>query len=149
VTRREELLPEIRRLRDVEGLMWREIGARLGLSLKTVHDYYSDPTNQRHRERHARWAVKDYGTCGDCRGPMSGSAIRRGYTRCGRCRVARWRKVRDRMVEMRRDGMNNVDIAAALDVSVAAVANALCRERKRDPSIPSSPYMRRGGRVAV
>lgn len=146
MTRREELFPEIKRLREVEGLMWREIGECLGLSLKTVHDYYTDPTNERHRARHARWALKDYGTCEDCGGRMSGSAVRKGYARCGGCRVARLRNGRERMVEMRREGMNNKDIAAALGVTVPAVSNVLCRERKGDPSIPPAPYMQPGGR---
>jgi DNA-directed RNA polymerase specialized sigma24 family protein len=36
VTRREQLYPEIRRLREDEGLKWREIGERLGIPLKTA-----------------------------------------------------------------------------------------------------------------
>jgi hypothetical protein len=54
MTNRERLYPEIKRLREVEGLMWREIGERLGLSLKTVHDYYSDPDGSKARARARR-----------------------------------------------------------------------------------------------
>jgi hypothetical protein len=84
VTRREELLPEIRRLRDVEGLMWREIGARLGLSKATAHAYYSDPTGDVARARKA----KKNGRCVDCRAETKASGAAVPPERCRTCNAA-------------------------------------------------------------
>lgn len=61
MTKRERLYPEIKRLRDDEGLTWREIGERLGMSLKTAHEYYSDPRGERYAERQARYRATDFG----------------------------------------------------------------------------------------
>ncbi len=70
MTRREELYPVIARLRDQEGLMWREIGARLGLSRSIVQEYYADPTGEKVRARKDRYR----GSCVDCGAPTDGSA---------------------------------------------------------------------------
>jgi hypothetical protein len=62
MTRREQLYPEIQRLREVEGLMWREIAERLDIALPTAHEYYSDPDGVGVRARKA----KTDGACVDC-----------------------------------------------------------------------------------
>jgi len=76
---RERLYPEIKRLREDEGLKWREIGERLGISLKSAHEYYMDPTGEKMRARKAR---KD-GNCADC----GARTVSDGKTpeRCGPC----------------------------------------------------------------
>lgn len=58
---RQQMRPRIVELRE-RGLTFAQIGARLGLSRTTVHDYYSDPTGERARARKA----KTNGTCRDC-----------------------------------------------------------------------------------
>jgi hypothetical protein len=59
---REERCREIRRLRDEEGLLFREIGERLGLNFRTVADYYNDPDGSKVRARKAKMA----GSCEVC-----------------------------------------------------------------------------------
>lgn len=62
MTKRERLYPEIKRLREDEGLMWREIGERLGIALTTAQDYYADPTGEKARVR----KLKNARACLDC-----------------------------------------------------------------------------------
>jgi hypothetical protein len=87
VTRREQLYPEIKRLREDEGMAWKEIGQRLGLARSTAHDYYSDPDNSKHMERHRRWQEKDAVAerCSRCSSPISGRTVRKGGSICGGC----------------------------------------------------------------
>lgn len=63
MTRREQLYPEIRRLREDEGLVWREIGERLGIALQTAQSYYADPTGEEDRARKAKFD-RPCGACG-------------------------------------------------------------------------------------
>jgi hypothetical protein len=83
MTKRERLYPEIKRLRERDGLTWREIGERLGVSLTTACDYYLDPTGDSARARKA----KTNGACRDCGQPTTsdGSYI---PERCRPCRFA-------------------------------------------------------------
>jgi hypothetical protein len=100
MTRREQLYPEIKRLREVEGLTWREIGERLGLSLKTAHGYYTDPDGSKHLERHRHWNAKDRvaGQCARCPAPISGRTVRTGGSLCVPCwRAEQARSKRERM----------------------------------------------------
>jgi hypothetical protein len=94
MTKRELLYPELKRLREDEGLIWREIGERIGLSLRTASQYYLDPTGDKIR---ARKALKD-GTCLDC----GGRTVSDGGTtpkRCNGCaKVARKVWTRDEIV---------------------------------------------------
>jgi hypothetical protein len=80
MTKRERLYPEIKRLREAEGLMWREIGERLELSLTTVHQYYSDPDGSKVAARKA----KTNGVCIDCGGRTVGDGSTTPM-RCRRC----------------------------------------------------------------
>jgi hypothetical protein len=82
MTKRERLYPEIKRLREAEGLMWREIAERIGLALQTVQDYYSDPDGSKVAARKA----KTDGACLDCGGRTVGDG---SYTpeRCAGCRA--------------------------------------------------------------
>ena len=61
---RAQSVAEASRLRD-EGLLLREIGARLGVSAKTVHAWLSDPDGSKARERKQRYRA----ICVACRGP--------------------------------------------------------------------------------
>jgi hypothetical protein len=65
MTKRERLYPEIKRLREREGLTWREIGERIGLSQKTACEYYFDPAGEAARARKR----KTNGACRDCGRP--------------------------------------------------------------------------------
>jgi transposase len=120
MTRREQLYPEIRRLREDEGLKWREIGERLGLGRSTAQDYYSDPDSSKHVARHRRWQEKDRvaGTCSVCGGSMHGNTVRKGGETCKSCHqrreaTARRARVED-VAEMFREGMSYREIAEAL-----------------------------------
>lgn len=82
VTRREQLYPMIRRLRE-ERLTFREIGEQLGISVQTAHDYYSDPRAVKVRARKAR----NDGVCVDCGGPTKDSGSNHPPDRCKACYV--------------------------------------------------------------
>jgi hypothetical protein len=86
-TPRAELYEQVRRLRDEEGLLWREIGERLGLNFRTVQGAYSDPTGENDRARKR----KQYGACVDCGTPVSYST---GGT-AERCRLCAATHVRE------------------------------------------------------
>jgi hypothetical protein len=132
--RRSELHPEIRRLREDVGLTWREIGARLGISLKTAHDYYTDPTGDVARGRRRRYDATEKsraanrrrqrtpeyrGRCEDC-GALKGiGSEKRGYRLCHECetrlRRAQHAALLDRIENMwNHEGMTGKQIAAAL-----------------------------------
>lgn len=80
MTRREQLYPEIRRLREDEGLMWREIGERLGLARNTVFAYYKDPTGEQDRARKARYERP----CDVCGKTVNPNGLR-SEAMCARC----------------------------------------------------------------
>jgi transposase len=111
-TKRARLHPEIKRLREDEGLSWREIGDRLGVSLKTAHDYYTDPTGEiargrrrrygateKARETHRRWNASPAGRgrCQDCGGLMGAATRGTDALRCLTCSKV-WRR---EMLELR------------------------------------------------
>jgi hypothetical protein len=81
MTQREQLYPEIKRLREAEGLMWREIGERLGISLKTACEYYHDPTGAKTAARKAR----NNGTCIDCGAETRDGGSKIAPDRCRDC----------------------------------------------------------------
>jgi hypothetical protein len=97
MTKRERLYPEIKRLREDEGLLWREIGERVGVSLKAAHDYYHDPTGEKARQRKA----KNNGTCTDCGGETKNSGSVIAPERCRECANPEW--TRDGVLEALRD----------------------------------------------
>jgi len=66
---RAERAREITRLRDPEGLPFREIARRLGLAASTAQIYYADPDGARQRRRRERYR----GTCRACGRPTSGA----------------------------------------------------------------------------
>lgn len=83
-----ESIARARALR-AEGLTFREIGERLGVSLRTAHDWLDDPDGAKLRARKDSYA----GTCVDCGSPTSGGEGRRTGPRCLPCaakRNARW-----------------------------------------------------------
>lgn len=84
---RESLYPEIRRLREDEGLMWREIGERVGLALTTVQDYYTHPTAELDRARRDKYT----GTCSGCGGRTNNGGAASGPPAiCKACSQPEW-----------------------------------------------------------
>lgn len=100
MSRREELFPEIRRLREDEGRTWREIGERFGLSLKTVHDYYTHPSAESDHARREKYT----GTCTNCGARTNNGGCAGGppalCARCNGVKMGRANKVwtRERIV---------------------------------------------------
>jgi hypothetical protein len=83
---------EIARLRDSEGLSFREIAERTGLAPATVQIYYADPDGVRQRRRRDAYR----GTCRSCGRPTSGAQGRgRAPSYCARCARARRRRWSD------------------------------------------------------
>jgi hypothetical protein len=70
---RAERAREIARLRDSEGLPFREIARRLGVAPSTAQIYYADPDGARQRRRREAYR----GTCRTCGRPTSGAQGRR------------------------------------------------------------------------
>lgn len=68
-----------------EGMLLREIAAELGLSLKTVSEWLSDPDGSKRAARRARYA----GVCVDCGRPTDGSdGPGKARERCMACYLA-------------------------------------------------------------
>lgn len=97
-TVREQRVAEIRRLRDDEGLLLREIAERLGIAISTVQDYYTDPDGSKARARKA----KNHGVCIDCGAETRNSGSAKYVPeRCRACFDARPKKywTRERIIE--------------------------------------------------
>jgi hypothetical protein len=75
------LYDRIRQLRDDEGLMWREVADRVGMTKSRANEVYLDPTGVRARERKTRRSRP----CLDCKRPVSNSGSE-PPERCNRCR---------------------------------------------------------------
>jgi hypothetical protein len=133
MSRRSDLYPIIKRLREDEGLMWREIGERLGIAKTTAHDYYTDPTGEAHAKRQVPWRAKDFATCPNCGGKMV--AERHGAESCRRCyeeAVARGREERIRDVAaMYREGLPVKEIARQLGYGLNSTPPELTEARRR------------------
>lgn len=69
LTTRDEKVAEARRLRDDEGLMFREIAERMGVAVQTVDSWLNDPDLAKQRARRKRYVV----ACSECGGPTDGS----------------------------------------------------------------------------
>jgi hypothetical protein len=72
---------ELARQLRVDGLVWREIGKRLGVCPSTVQAWVMDPDGTQGRARKDSYAQP----CIDCGGPTSGSEGRREKPRCHLC----------------------------------------------------------------
>jgi hypothetical protein len=133
VTKRERLFPEIKRLREIEGLMWREIGERLGIPLKVAHDYYSDPTGTAAKRRKVESNARLKRTCPHCGGPMG--VARNGAKRCHPCWCEEERRQRAARVElvarMYSDGKSYREIAAALGYGPNSQPPEITEARRR------------------
>lgn len=79
--KRVQRATEAQRLRD-EGLIYREIGRRMGISRSYACELIRDPTGQGEKARKASYG----GTCRDCGAPTDGSDGRANAPeRCARC----------------------------------------------------------------
>lgn len=63
---RQHLYAQIRPMRDDDGLKWREIGERLGISLTYAQDIYTDPSGEARAARHRRFAASHRANCDEC-----------------------------------------------------------------------------------
>lgn len=75
--------PLIVRMREEEGLIFREIGERLGLSVSTVQDYYVDPDGSRAQARRDRHIERSRRPCVDCGTLIEGTHL--DAQRCPPC----------------------------------------------------------------
>jgi Homing endonuclease associated repeat len=92
---RVERAREIARLRDSEGVSFREIARRTGLAASTVQIYYADPDGARQRRRRDAYR----GTCRSCGRPTSGAqGPERAPSYCANCARARRRRWSDERV---------------------------------------------------
>jgi hypothetical protein len=131
---RAEKIAEAQRLR-AEGLIYREIGERMGVARSTVGGYFADPDRSKLK---ARKAVHGQ-PCVDCGARTSYGAESRHVPepRCGRCgheeQKLRKREVRDarrREIERRwLAGESLLQIAAALDTTLNSIAVTLAEMR--------------------
>lgn len=135
MSRRTDLYPIIRRLREEDGLTWAEISDRLGVARQTAHDYYRDPTGERHRARQEKYRPKDFYPCERCDGQISGSAYRHGSRRCYACRRKQEQTAVDLRIddvaEMYREGMSQREIAKALGYGPNSHPPELTEARRR------------------
>lgn len=133
MTKRQRLYPEIRRLREDEGLMWREIGRIMGLSLKTVSDYYYDPDGHVAAARKAASDVRTRKVCPTCGGQMG--PRRCGSEQCRKCadeQRARGFECRlDDVAEMYREGMSLREIARELGYGPNSTPPEVTEARRR------------------
>lgn len=79
------LAATVRKLRDEQGLIWREIGEALGISRSYASDLYLDPDGARSRARKDSYAQP----CVDCGASTSGSEGRKIAPRCHDCAAAK------------------------------------------------------------
>jgi hypothetical protein len=85
---RAERYEQIKPLREA-GLMWREIGERLGISLKTAQDIYSDPLGQKRNRRQRESQARLRRPCPNCGGLMA-----RSSESCRACEFAARKRAR-------------------------------------------------------
>jgi DNA-binding NarL/FixJ family response regulator len=139
LTTREQAARELR----AEGLLLREIGERMGVSLKTVHSWLSDPGGRRLRARKESYR----GSCIDCGAPTYGGDGA-PHDRCQGCntlhaaerqRAMGERRARE-ILRLRREGLLNTEIAERLGICDETVARSMGRLRKRGEDIPRSPH---------
>lgn len=78
-----------------------------------------------------------YGQCPGCGGPMSSEA-----RHCIRC--ANLTPNYALMVELRQDGLTNIQIDEVLGLSPNVTATAFSRRKRRGEWVPPNPYLTRG-----
>lgn len=120
----------------------KQIAAEMGVYYKTVYEWLEDPTGERSNARKRAEEARDIAarSCSACGGRI-------GSRRAAVCDDCRQRHLSDRraaIIALRNEGLLNTEIAARLQTTVASVANVLCRERKSNAGIKSSPYRERG-----
>ena len=80
--------------------------------------------------------------CLECGGDIRRRAK---YVTCGKCRTRRSRERCQRLIELRRQGFDNIQIAQRENTSVDAVASMLYRAKRwYGMDVPDPPYWNRG-----
>lgn len=153
---REQKIKRAQKLRE-RGLTYKEVGSELGVSPSSAFDYVTGKVSEakrrwvrEHPERVraqniARNAAKrewEAGECSKCGGRVAD--IKRAG-RCEKCHHAEERAAAiqrcERLIELRKRGLLNYQIAERENVSTAVVANLLCRASRRyGLTVPPSPY---------
>lgn len=131
-----------------QGLTWREIGERLEMPLKRAWNIAHPETVARHnRARNARkreWEREQAGNCADCGRPLATPRA----SRCEPCTREASRAAADeraeRMIELRKQGLSNIQIGEREGVSRWAVATVLSRAKLAGIDVPPPPYWGRG-----
>lgn len=151
---RAQRVADVQRLREEEGLTYREIGERLGISLKMAHHYYADPDGSRARAR----KDKSNGTCVDCGGETHNGGNRtRVAERCAQCWLEWMKTPEARRSHVGGHGVRWSDdeiFAAMRSVArngvLTASAYEAARAQRRRGSMPSVPTIKaRFGRWAL
>lgn len=89
---RAALAEDVRRIRDAEGLPWREIAQRLGISTSYASELGTDPLGEKTRARKESYR----GECVDCGAPTSGSdGAENAPKRCAKCHAIRQHEERE------------------------------------------------------
>lgn len=140
VPRRAELAPVARQLR-AEGLIYREIAARLGVSKQAVVEWCDDPDRSKIRARRARYG----GTCVDCGGKTTGDkGPGKPHERCAGCAQdyflaegeAASRLFREEIVAMWREGLTIARIADELGWKRNSMRAYITRLRREGIPLP-------------
>lgn len=152
---RDEKVAKAQRLRDV-GLSYSEIDVRLGyargsyVAWKLLNPEKTRESNRRQNAKRGpakrAWENEnDRGVCAECGGSMGVGARRKGHTNCIGCRTKLSKERRAQFVELRRQGLTNIEIAARFDVRPSVVGNEIYRAKTvNGMDVPSPPYWSRG-----
>jgi transposase len=145
VLRTPERVAEAQRLRS-EGVILKEIAARIGVALSTVHMWLTDPDGEQLRARKESYR----GVCVECGAPTSGGKGRgeKAPQRCGECssrinahllglrRIAEAEPRRREIAEMYRAGVPLKDIAAHFGIAVGNLGDKLNTMRAQGWDLP-------------
>lgn len=120
--------PERARAMYAEGIGYKRIGKALGVSRDRARDWARP-------ERRRRLAMTD------C--PKCGGRMQKGSARCGRCKRAEVDARAERLIDLRRQGLLNYEIAEREGIKAQTVANLFVMAARRGLDVPPSPYRRR------
>lgn len=156
---REEKIAKAKRLRD-EGLTYAEIAEQLGVTASCVQKWLNpERTKEWLRHDNARperkrvkrqWEKENRAECPQCGGLMGqGTAGRSKRPElCRECRGEEARHKRLRYIELRGQGLTNLEIEAKLGLPFNTVGKALTEARQEGLDVPPPPYWERGKAAA-